>query len=115
MYSIGTIEQIQEVLKDGWEPYEFWQYTTVVMDRTLSARDDYGFRYLQDTLLQQFNAAGIEARADNKIAFGFKKGDEMLYVGFYDWHVDMGTWVRPDSWLKPIRATPPVTGTPTAE
>lgn len=102
------IEQIQNILKKGWEPHEFWGYTTIVMERTLSVTfrgtdDGYGFNALRDTLLQQFVDAGIPARADNKIAFGFKKGDQVIYVGFYDWHIDMGKSVRPDGWLKPLR------------
>ncbi len=90
----------------GWVPHEFWGYTTVVTDRIMSVRDynNDGFRELRDEFIARFREAGIDAHVDNKIAFGFTRGAEVLYVGFYDWHVDLGTSVRPDSWLKPRRA-----------
>lgn len=102
------VANIEQMLKAGWEPHEFWGYTTVVTDRIFQRYGNgwdapEGYGVLRNKLLKAFNAAGIKAQSDNKIAFGFKKGDKMLYVGFYDWHIDVGHGIRPDDWLKPSR------------
>ncbi len=109
---LGTqLSQLHRRIVNSWVPHEFWGYTTVVMDRTMSVRDDQaGYNILRDWLIATFRAAGIEAHVDNKIAFGLVRKDGssgLLYVGFYDWHVDVGTDVRPDSWLKAKRPVVP--------
>lgn len=87
---------------DNMVPVAFWPYTSVVLDRcfTLEFKRGDCVDTLEQTLLDMFNAAGIEARADNKIVFEFYNTDteRLMYIGFYDWRMSVGFKMRTDDW-----------------
>lgn len=85
----------------GWDiiPVKFYPYKSCVLDR-LFELDCYLtfsdlFKYIQATLLAIFNAQGIKAYPDNKIAFEVKtKTGKSIYIGFYDWILSIGFQVE---------------------
>jgi hypothetical protein len=97
-----------------WQPFEFWEYTTVVLERFFELEpgwrpEDEKMRKelsaFREGLLFRFNEAGIKCRDDNKIAFGLKHETtgQIIYIGFYDGSMSIGSSIRADSYLRPIR------------
>lgn len=99
------------------QPYEFWPYTTVVMNRILEYEPAWlrgegsessgrqAVDRLREELVARFKQAGINCVVDNKTAFGLRDivTDRLVYIGFYDGRVSVGYSVTADKWLTPQR------------
>jgi hypothetical protein len=101
---------------DQWQPFEFWEYTTVVLERFFELEpgwrpEDERMRTelnaFRKDLLKRFNEAGIKCRDDNKIAFGLRHQPtgQIIYIGFYGHKMAIGSSIRADSWIHPIWKT----------
>lgn len=87
----------------GWRVVSFWPYTTCVLGRILETdwQMGNGAEELRQELLKRAKEDGHEdAHNDNKIAFGVQYDGQgpVLYIGFYDGRLSVGTSFRTDPW-----------------
>jgi len=82
---------------DRMTPVEFLPYSHTVTDRILSIGDHSTAETCQlyeDTeseLLEMFRSRGFRAFRDNKCIYVLRMpNDQLLYVGFYDWAMNIG-------------------------
>jgi len=73
-------------------PVEFFHYPSTVRYALVRVRDcdESTYRDLMHALVDKFNTAGIACTSDNKITFGLRYRDTMIYIGFYDWTLSIG-------------------------
>jgi len=82
-------------------PVEFLPYSHSVTNKIVSVgdhSDSATCQFFEDTetdLLEMFKAAGLRAFKDNKCIYVLKMSNGvLLYVGFYDWSLDVGLGYR---------------------
>lgn len=82
-------------------PVEFLPYSHMVTNTLVSIgdhSDPVTCQFFEDTendLLEMFKAAGIRAFKDNKCIYVLRMTNEiLLYVGFYDWVMNIGFGYR---------------------
>jgi hypothetical protein len=73
-------------------PVEFFHYPSRCTYALVRVRDcdESTYRDLMHALVDKFNKAGIACTSDNKITFGLRYRDTMIYIGFYDWTLSIG-------------------------
>jgi hypothetical protein len=73
-------------------PVEFFHYPSRGTYTLVRVRDcdERTYRDLMHDLVDKFNKAGIACTSDNKITFGLRYRDTMIYIGFYDWTLSIG-------------------------
>lgn len=86
---------------ENMTPVEFLPYSHTVTNRLVSIgdhSDPVTCQFFEDTendLLEMFKAAGIKAFKDNKCIYVLRMTNEiLLYVGFYDWVMNIGFGYR---------------------
>lgn len=80
-------------------PIAFYEYETCVMSRIVESersydKPDHDLQEFENALYEKFQAASIDARRDNKVAFEMDYHGQTFYIGFYDNVMSIGLHCR---------------------
>jgi hypothetical protein len=96
MAELFVIRRIEPMLNiKPFKPIQFYPYPHVVADKILSYEcktkwDTEFFVELRKNLIDSFMDSKITAYVDNKIVFSILFREQLVFVGFYGWTIDVG-------------------------
>ena len=81
-----------EILED-FTPIAFYGYAHSVQEKIISIGEEETYTETKNMLVAAFNKKGIKAYSDNKTAFEIQVHGKRYFIGFYNWHMHIGTAV----------------------